>query len=34
MQETIPLRFHKCQLIAEKDDQIPDLTLLLAPLGL
>ena len=34
MQETIPLGFHQCQLIAEKDEQIPDLTLLLAPLGL
>ena len=34
MQETIPLGFHQCQLIAEKDKQIPDLTLLLAPLGL
>ena len=33
MQETIPLGFHQCQLIAEKDEQIPDLTLLLAPLG-
>ena len=32
--ETIPLGFHQCQLIAEKDEQIPDLTLLLAPLGL
>ena len=30
--ETIPLGFHQCQLIAEKDEQIPDLTLLLAPL--
>ena len=29
--ETIPLGFHQCQLIAEKDEQIPDLTLLLAP---
>ena len=34
LQETIPLGFHQCQLIAEKDEQIPDLTLLLAPLGL
>ena len=33
LQETIPLGFHQCQLIAEKDEQIPDLTLLLAPLG-
>ena len=33
MQETIPLGFHQCKLIAEKDEQIPDLTLLLAPLG-
>ena len=32
MQETIPLGFHQCQLIAEKDEQIPYLTLLLAPL--
>ena len=34
LQETIPLGFHQCQLIAEKDEQMPDLTLLLAPLGL
>ena len=34
LQETIPLGFHQCQLTAEKDEQIPDLTLLLAPLGL
>ena len=34
LQETIPLGFHQCQLIAEKDEQIPNLTLLLAPLGL
>ena len=34
LQETIPLGFHQCQLIVEKDEQIPDLTLLLAPLGL
>ena len=35
LQETIPLGFHHCQiLIAEKDEQIPDLTLLLTPLGL
>ena len=34
LQESIPLGFHQCQLIAEKDEQIPDLTLLLAPLGL
>ena len=34
LQETIPLGFHQCQLIAEKGEQIPDLTLLLAPLGL
>ena len=33
MQETIPLGFHQCQLIAEKDEQIPDLTALLALLG-
>ena len=26
LQETIPLGFHQCQLIAEKDEQIPDLT--------
>ena len=31
---TIRLGFHQCQSIAEKDEQIPDLTLLLAPLGL
>ena len=31
LQDAIPLG---CQLIAEKDEQIPDLTLLLAPLGL
>ena len=30
MQETIPLGFHQCPLIAGKDEQIPDLTLLLA----
>ena len=34
LQETVPLGFQQCQLIAEKDEQIPDLTLLLAPLGL
>ena len=34
LQESIPFGFHQCQLIAEKDEQIPDLTLLLAPLGL
>ena len=34
LQETIPLGFHQCQLIAEKDEQILDLTLLLAPLEL
>ena len=34
LQETIPLGFHLCQLIAEKGEQILDLTLLLAPLGL
>ena len=34
LQETIPLGCHQCQLIAEKDEQILDLTLLLAPLGL
>ena len=40
LQETIPLgfhqcrRFHQCQLTAEKDEQIPDLTLLLPPLRL
>ena len=31
MPETIPLGFHQCQLIVEKAEQIPDLTLLLAP---
>ena len=34
LQETIPLGFHQCPLIAGKDEQMPDLTLLLAPLGL
>ena len=34
LHETIPLEFHQCQLIADKDEQILDLTLLLAPLGL
>ena len=34
LQETIPLGFYQCQLIAETDEQILDLTLLLVPLGL
>ena len=34
LQETSPLGFYQCQLIAEKYEQIPDVTLLLAPLGL
>ena len=34
LQETIPLGFHQCQLITEKDEQVPDLILLLALLGL
>ena len=33
LQETIHLVFHQRPLIAGKDEQIPDLTLLLAPLG-